>query len=36
MLKTFGTISLIGIVIAIAAAGSYVTPPRSCRWGRRW
>jgi hypothetical protein len=26
MLKTFGTISLIGIVVAIAAAGSYVTP----------
>ena len=26
MLKTFGTISLIVIVVAIAAAGSYVTP----------
>ena len=26
MLKTFGTISLIGIVVAIAGAGSYVTP----------
>lgn len=26
MLKTFGTISLIAIVVAIAAAGSYVTP----------
>ena len=26
MLKTFGTISLFGIVVAIAAAGSYVTP----------
>ena len=26
MLKTFGTISLIVIVVVIAAAGSYVTP----------